>query len=111
MLRRGFVYWARLPGDKRRPVLVISPEARNERASDVLVVPASTVLRDGPWQVRLRKGEAGVTKASILKCEQITTLRKDWIEDKALGRVLSGAKLARVERAIMRAVGIPIYHD
>jgi mRNA-degrading endonuclease toxin of MazEF toxin-antitoxin module len=31
--------------DKRRPVLVISPDYRNERASDVIVVPATTTVR------------------------------------------------------------------
>ncbi len=40
---RGHVYWARLPGDKRRPVLVLSPAARNEHANDVIVAPLSTV--------------------------------------------------------------------
>jgi hypothetical protein len=56
MLERGRVYWATLPGDKRRPVLVLSPEARNARANDVIVAPLSSTLREGPWHVRLRKG-------------------------------------------------------
>ncbi|MBW2462825.1 MAG: type II toxin-antitoxin system PemK/MazF family toxin, partial [Deltaproteobacteria bacterium] len=49
MLRRGHLYWAML--DKRRPVLVISPDYRNERASDVLVIPLTTRLRDAPTHV------------------------------------------------------------
>ena len=56
--RRGYVYRARL--DRRRPVLVISPDYRNERASDVLVIPCSTRLRDAPTHVRLRAREGGV---------------------------------------------------
>ncbi|MBL0217483.1 MAG: type II toxin-antitoxin system PemK/MazF family toxin [Myxococcales bacterium] len=55
--RRGFLYFARL--DKRRPVLVISSNARNQGASDVLVVPCSTMLSAAPTHVRLRKGGAG----------------------------------------------------
>lgn len=108
MLRRGYVYWASLPGDKRRPVVLLSPAARNERASDVVVVPLSTVLREGPWHVRLRKGEAGVAQASIIKCEQITTLRKQLISDEALGNALSSAKMRQVEMAVLRAIGVPV---
>ena len=104
MLRRGFLYWVRL--DKRRPALILSPDARNEHASDVIVIPASTVLREGPWHVRLRKGEAGILAPSVLKCEQITTLPKSCLEPEALGR-LSPARLSEVEQAVFRAIGIP----
>jgi hypothetical protein len=62
-LARGRIYWAHLPGDKRRPVLVVSPEARNALASDVLVVPVSSELRHGPWHVRLDRGEGGAPAA------------------------------------------------
>jgi mRNA-degrading endonuclease toxin of MazEF toxin-antitoxin module len=103
-LRRGYLYWVRL--DKRRPALILSPDARNEHASDVIVIPASTVLREGPWHVRLRKGEAGIPSPSVLKCEQITTLPKDCIDPEALGK-LSSARLSEVERAVFRAIGIP----
>lgn len=108
MLRRGCVYWANMPGDKRRPVLLLSPEARNERANDVIVAPLTTVLREGPWHVRLRKGEAGVAQASIVKCEQITTLRKDILSPEAFGRVASISKMKQVERAVLRAIGVPV---
>jgi mRNA interferase MazF len=108
MLKRGCVYWARIPEDKRRPILVLSPDARNNLASDVIVAPISTVLRDGPWHVRLRKDEAGVPQTSIIKCEQITTLRKEYVSTSPLGRPLSGAKMAEVERAVLRAIGIPV---
>ncbi len=108
MLRRGYVYWSSLPGDKRRPILLLSPAARNERASDVVVVPLSTVLREGFWHVRLCKGEAGVAQASIIKCEQITTLRKQLISDEPLGKALSGVKMRQVERSVLRAIGVPV---
>jgi mRNA-degrading endonuclease toxin of MazEF toxin-antitoxin module len=89
-------------------VVVLSPAARNEHASDVIVVPLSSVLRDGPWHVRLRKGEAGVAQSSIMKCEQITTLRKEIVDDKPLGKAISGAKMRQVERAVLRAIGVPV---
>ena len=108
MLRRGHVYWARLPGDKRRPVLVLSPAARNDLANDVIVAPLSTVIRDGPWHVKLRKGEGGVAHPSIVKCEQITTIRKEIVDDKSLGKSVSGARMRQVERAVLRAIGVPV---
>ena len=106
MLRRGYMYWARL--DKRRPVLVISPDYRNEHASDVLVIPCSTRLRDAPTHVRLRAREGGVAEASVLKCEQLTTLHKRDIEGAALGKALSAARLAEVEAGVLRAIGVAI---
>jgi mRNA-degrading endonuclease toxin of MazEF toxin-antitoxin module len=105
-MKRGYVYYARL--DKRRPALVISPDYRNVGASDVLIVPCSTILSDAPTHIRLRRGEGGVTATSILKCEQITTIHKDDVDPAPLGTALSGARLREVERAILRAIGVPV---
>ena len=103
--RRAFLYPARL--DKLRPVLVISLDARNAFARDVLVIPCSTRITDAPTHVRLRKGEGGIPGPSVLKCEQITTLRKDDLLVEPLGRALSDNTIAAVERAILRAIGVP----
>lgn len=103
---RGCLYWAHL--DKRRPVLVVSTDVRNERASDRIVIPCTTNLRSAPTHVRLRRDEGGVPEPSVLKCEQITTLHRLDIEDEPLGEPLDGARLAQVERAVLRAIGVPI---
>lgn len=95
--------------EKRRPVLVVSVDARNERANDVIVIPCSRTLREGPTHVRLARGEAGVPHDSILKCEQITTLRKEDVDPLPLGATLKGGRMAEVERAVLRAIGIPVY--
>jgi len=105
-LRRGYVYLARL--DKLRPVLVISANVRNELASDVIVVPCSSHLSPAPTHVRLRRGEGGVTDASVLKCEQITTLHKDDVRRQPLGGPVPAKKILEVERAILRAIGVPV---
>jgi mRNA-degrading endonuclease toxin of MazEF toxin-antitoxin module len=110
-LARGRIYWARLPGDKRRPVLVVSPEARNALASDVLVVPVSSVLRQGPWHVHLGRGEGGLPRPSVLKCEQITTLRTDRIDPEPLGSPLAEQRMSAVERGVLRAIGGPVPRD
>jgi mRNA-degrading endonuclease toxin of MazEF toxin-antitoxin module len=103
--RRGFLYWAHV--DKRRPVLVMSTDARNERARDLIVVPCSTTLREAPTHVRLGRGEGGVLQVCMLKCEQITTLLKESLDSVPLGSSLSGPRLREIERAVARAIGIP----
>jgi mRNA-degrading endonuclease toxin of MazEF toxin-antitoxin module len=104
--RRGSLYWARL--DKRRPVLVLSINARNERAGDLIVVPCSTTLREAPTHVRLARGEGGSPEACMLKCEQITTLLQEDLDTTALGSPLGGNRLREIELAVMRAIGIPV---
>ncbi len=106
LLRRGCLYWAKL--DKRRPVLVISPDYRNEHANDVIVVPGSTIVREAPTHVVLRPGEGGVASRTVLKAEQITTLPRGDLDARALGARLTASRIAAVERAILRAIGIPV---
>jgi mRNA interferase MazF len=105
-LRRGHLYIARL--DKLRPVLVISPDIRNDLASDVIVIPCSTRLMGAPTHVRLRRGEGGLSEASVLKCEQIATLHKEDVRQQALGAALAPNRLLEVERAVLRAIGVPV---
>jgi len=109
LLRRGYVYVARL--DKLRPVLVISPNVRNELASDVIVVPCSTRLLVAPTHVRLGRGDGGLPQASMLKCEQITTLHQDDVRRQSLGGPIPARRLLEVERAILRAIGVPVPLD
>ena len=104
MIDRGRLYWAML--DKRRPVLVISPDARNQRATDVIVIPCSTRLRFAPTHVALRKGEGGVAHPSVLHCEQIATIRIADLGSAPLGARLSASRLREVELAVLRAIGV-----
>ena len=107
MQRRGQLYWANL--DKRRPVLVVSIDARNERANDVIVVPCSTTLREAPTHVRLSGGEGGIRRPCVLKCEQITTLPRHELDHVPLGPALGSRRMAEVERGVLRAIGVPIW--
>lgn len=109
--RRGHLYWVRIPdepGAKRRPALVISPDSRNRFASDVLVVPISTTLREAPTHVRLRSREGGLLRPSMAKCEQITTLRRERLLPPPLGGGLLPTRMIEIEKAILRAIGVPI---
>jgi mRNA-degrading endonuclease toxin of MazEF toxin-antitoxin module len=102
---RGHLYWCVLPGErKRRPALVVSPDARNRGASTVVVVPATTVRRLGSWHVALRRGEAGLARASVLKCEDPMTIPKELLV-RELGS-LSPSRMREVVRAIRIALDL-----
>jgi mRNA interferase MazF len=109
--RRGHVYWVQIPdepGGKRRPALVVSPDVRNRLANDVIVVPLSGVLREAPTHVRLRVQEGGLPRPSVAKCEQITTLRRDRLIPRPLGGNLTPARMVEIEKAVLRAIGVPV---
>ena len=108
---RGRLYWVTIPSEptrKRRPGLVVSVDSRNRLAADVMVVPASTVLRPAPTHVRLRRGQGGTRRSSVLKCEQVTTLPKSQLGSRPLGGPLSPRLMLEVEKAILRAIGVPL---
>jgi mRNA-degrading endonuclease toxin of MazEF toxin-antitoxin module len=101
---RGFVYWAHM--DKRRPVIVVSHDARNKFGNDVVIVPCTTNMRPLGWHIVLAKGEGGLPWPSIAKCEQLTTVRKADLEQVALGPRLSTERIREIERAILSALAI-----
>jgi mRNA interferase MazF len=111
VFQRGHVYWVNIPdepGRKHRPALVLSPDFRNALATDLIVVPLSSVLRDAPTHVRLRRGEGGIKVPSVLKCEQITTLQKARLMPTALGGPLSAERMHEIEKAVLRAIGVMV---
>jgi len=101
---RGVLFWARL--DRRRPVLVVSHEARNEHADDLLVVPLSAHLRPMVWHVPLDRAEGGLPAPFAARCEQVTTVRKADVEPTPLGPGLSAQRMREIERAIASALGL-----
>lgn len=108
--RRGEVYLARArarPGERKtRPVLIISPDARNRWASDVLAIPISAVVRAAPEHVLLQRGEGGLPHSSVAKCEQVSSVDKSLLEARPLGRPLSEDRIRQVEDALLIALGI-----
>lgn len=84
-MKRGDVYWADLvprSGSEqtgRRPVILVSNDGFNQAAGwrSVIVVPLSTAAaqaRRGPTVVEIPSGVAGLAKASVAVCHQVTTL-------------------------------------
>ncbi len=99
--RRGELYLVRL--DKPRPALVISTDALNRHALDVCVVPMTTVARPRfSLRVHVKPGEAGLSRDTWAKCDQVTTLEKSLLlyppvgrlTDETLQSIVQGIKLA-----------------
>lgn len=109
--KRGSIYLVKLPNmpsdRKPRPALVVSLDIRNRLAGDVIVVPLTTTLRSAPTHVELAAGEGGLHETSMVKCEQITTLDKGLLLHGPFAERISGPQMRAVERAIMRAIGVP----
>jgi len=110
--KRGEIYLVNLPSQPRdmkaRPALIVSMDIRNRLANDVVVVPISTTLRSSPTHVQFAKGEGGLHKLSLAKCEQITTLDKCFLVRGPFSGTIKTETMAEVEKAIQRAVGIII---
>ena len=84
-MKRGDVYWADLAprsGSEqrgRRPVILVSGDGFNQSPGwrSVIVVPVSTSAgqaRRGPTVLEIPAGMAGLAKASLAVCHQVTTL-------------------------------------
>ena len=102
-MNRGSIHWALQ--DKRRPVLIVSPNERNLYANDVLAVPLSTSARPMRWHVGLNRGEAGILRPCWIRCEHVDVVRKEFVDPEELG-VLSAARMREVEAALKSALGI-----
>ncbi len=108
--KRGEIYLVSLPAKpkdvKNRPALVVSLDIRNKLANDIIVVPLTTILRSSPTHVLLQEGEGGLSKTSMVKCEQLTTIDKNLLVRGPFADKISNEKMAQIEKAIMLSIGI-----
>jgi len=101
------VYTPGQPNDPHqpRPALVVSEEVRNRLADDLIVVPIFSGGRLGPTRVPLAGGIGGISHPSVLFCEEITTIYRDFLHSGPLGPSVPDSLLQRVIRGIRRALG------
>jgi mRNA interferase MazF len=112
VIRQGEVYWLHsgaavgsAPAG-RRPALVVQHDRFNRSAISTTVVAAVTSnLRLGamPGNVRLRQGEAGLPRASIVNVSQIRTIDRAKLADR-IG-VLGAARMREVLRGLALLLG------
>jgi mRNA interferase MazF len=111
---RGEVWWssARMASGsrKRRPVLIVSGDGfnRNERYPRVVAVHVTSVHRPAGapvWEVEIPKGAANLERASIAKCAELYTIRKERLESR-IGAIPRDV-MQRVDRALAIALSLP----
>ena len=84
-MRQGEVYWLRFAGQGsepygRRPALVVQHDRFNRSAIQTTVIVAITSnlrLAAMPGNVRLRKGEANLPRASVVNVTQLRTVDRE----------------------------------
>lgn len=114
MPSRGEIWFVQLPADPaekgRRPVVIVSLEARNrhERADTVLVIPLSTSIHrmDHPTHLLLAAGETGLAEDSIARAEDITVVRKAQLMEARSGlRKVSHSRICELAAMVKVAMG------
>lgn len=103
VVHQGDVVWGRLPPPRgsepggRRPAVVIQHDRFNQTTIATAVVVAITSklkYAELPGNVRLRKGEAGLPRASVVNVTQVATVDRELLGPR-LG-ALTGGRLAEV---------------
>ena len=107
--RRGEVWSVWTPGQpddphQPRPAVIVSSNARNFNTDDVIVVPIFSEGALGPTHVLLPSGAAGIDHDSMVWCEEVTTIDREWLENGPVGTVPDEI-LRAVVIGIRRAVG------
>lgn len=111
--RRGEIWWTHFPADPpdkgRRPVIVVSVDARNlhPRANTMLVIPLSTsIQKSGLTHLLLHAGETGLREDSMAKAEDICTVRRAELSEPIQGhRPVSNAQICRLAALVKIAMG------
>jgi mRNA interferase MazF len=112
---RGDVYWAKIAprsGSEqrgRRPVIVVSTDGLNLNPAwrSLIVVPVSTSgpqARRGPTVVALAPGVAGLPRASVAVCHQVTTLDRGKLGERS--GTLPTSVLTAVEAGLRAALDL-----
>jgi mRNA interferase MazF len=76
---------------KKRPVVVVSINIRNQYSSSVLVVPLSSDTSDAanPSRVLLDRSEGGLNVDSVAMCDVMTNVEKRYLERGPYGEINS----------------------
>jgi mRNA interferase MazF len=92
---------------KKRPAVIVSLDLRKQFSSSVLVVPFTSDLTSGetPTRILLKAGEGGLTSDSLALCDNISAVRKIYLERGPYGTISSNS-LSRILQGIQTAIGI-----
>ncbi len=108
--RRGEIWSVWTPGPPQdphqpRPALVVSENVRNRSNDDLTVIPVFSDGPLGPTRVALPAGEGGIRRDSVLFCEEVTTIQRQFLARGPIGERVSAEILDATVRAVRRAIG------
>lgn len=110
--RQGEIYLSRAlrqGGDtKKRPVVVVSIDVRNQYSATLLVVPFTSdalASSGNPCRVLIQAGEGGLEGNSVAMGDLITTVEKRYLERGPYGSV-SAESLQKIQQGIQIAIGL-----
>ena len=102
MVARGEVHWLEVEHDKRRPVLVVSPDPLVTALRKVLVVPLTTTVRGVPTEVELGPDD-GVPRHSAANCNDVRAVPRALLVERLT--TLGASRMAELCTALRRATG------
>lgn len=102
--RRGEVWFADVPGDKRRPVLVLTREPMGRVLHSVICAPITSTIRGIGTEVPIGE-EAGLVSASVANFDNTLLLARQRLV-RRLGRA-DPATMQAACRALATAAGCP----
>ena len=114
VIRQGEVYWLRFGAAEgsapaaRRPALIVQHDRLNRSAISTTVVAAITSnlrLAAMPGNVRLRRGEAGLPRASVVNVSQLRTIDRTHLVNRV------GALGASRVRDVLRGLALLLGTD
>ena len=100
--RRGEVWYAEVPGDKRRPVLVLSRDPMGRVLHSVICAPVTSKIRGLTTEVVLGR-DAGLAQESVANFDNTFLLSRRRLI-RRLGRA-NGAAMDAACRALATAAG------
>jgi mRNA-degrading endonuclease toxin of MazEF toxin-antitoxin module len=108
--RRGEVWLAYTPGQPADPhqprfVLIVSADVRNRARQHVMIVPIFSTGTLGPTRLPITAAGTGLRYDSVLFCEELTTIDKEFLEDDGPRGRVTAKLLDQVVVAVRRALG------
>jgi mRNA interferase MazF len=103
-MRRGEVWWAKLPLPVgRRPVVLLSRDEAYAVRNAVTVAEVTSTIRGIPVEVELGPDD-GLPKKCVVNLDTIVTIRKDLLIERIA--ILRDEKIEQIDSAIKFALSI-----
>ena len=112
-MKRGELWWASLRAPSgsgpsyRRPVVVVQSNPYNQsRIATVVVavVTSNLALAEAPGNVRISKGESGLTRPSVVNVSQLVTLDREVLTQRV--RLLPAEVMRGIDDGLKLVLGI-----